>query len=397
MSRTNFNILQICLKADIFHRHPNKAQLYIKRHSIQENGFAIILHFRYNHCVITAEATLDSTHTEAALMKYFSSFEDANKETLITVIVSEVRRFSLDWSDKYVLYLLLNGNIEFYSDGKRFEMAAGDLVMVNPNIPFSSISDEKGRYCVAAVLSPSLFADYTDSDHTLLFDLSSSERTRSNPEFLQLRALLARLMLFGMSGQKTDIARFEGCMHFLVAALIDRFSHDELTLTGAKQELNGLFTFETMISFIEKNFNSAIKLEDVAKAGNYNPNYVSQFFRLKAGVNFYEYLTRIRLRHAISDINNTNDSLTDIAYSSGFASSKALSRSFMQYYGISPSEYRSRIRKGGFSKLRNYIRVDSSAFISKLGKPFSESIAVEENPQISAYLTEAAGCSDLML
>jgi len=330
-------------------------------------------------------------------MDFYYAFHDDNGEVLISVIVAEVRRFSLEWSNQYIIYTPLNGQIGFYSNGENYNMSAGDVIVINPNIPFSTLSDEKGRYCLAAILSPKLFTDYRDDEHTLLFNVSSNDETRNEPHFRQLRSILMRLMIYGKRNSKSDIAFFEGYLHMLVGLLIRKFSYKAMPQITAKQEISGLFTFEAMLSYIEKNFSSNITLEDVARVGNYNPNYVSQFFKFKAGVNFYDYLTRIRLRCAITNINNSDLSFTEIASLCGFPSSKALTRSFIQFYGMSPSDYRTRIRKGDFAQLRATLGYDQERFTSTLARPFSKNIAVPFSDTISKLLESMANDSDFKL
>ena len=45
------------------------------------------------------------------------------------------------------------------------------------------------------------------------------------------------------------------------------------------------------------------------------------------GINFHEYLTRVRFQHALADLAMTSDSLTDIALRNGFADLKTFNGS----------------------------------------------------------------------
>lgn len=330
-------------------------------------------------------------------MYYYYSFKNTDDESLVTVIVYEVRRFALNWSGCYTISVLLNDNISFYSAGKQYDMKAGDIIITNPHTSFSTLSTRKGRYMLSVSLSPKVFTRYRDNNHTLLFNVNSSIDGENSAYHLTLRALCARLMLAGISNNPSDLAYFEGYTHLLVGLLIWKFPHDLFPNIKIAQEINGLFTFQTMLSYIETHFNENIKLEDVARVGNYNPNYVSQFFRIKSGVNFYEYLTRIRLFYAINLINNSNLSFTEIALQSGFPSHKALSRSFIQYYGISPSDYRTRIRSGDFSTLRVPRYNIGDTLTESLAHPFSERIAQQRSEEVDNYLLSTANSSDFYI
>jgi len=88
------------------------------------------------------------------------------------------------------------------------------------------------------------------------------------------------------------------------------------------------------------------------------------------GINFYEHLTRIRLRHAIHELNTTSKSLTEIALDSGFPDSKAFSRYFKRNFQKSPSQYRSEVKNEAvsliFENQRNYLPIGTGNIEQKL-------------------------------
>ena len=56
--------------------------------------------------------------------------------------------------------------------------------------------------------------------------------------------------------------------------------------------------------------------------------------------NFSQYLNDARINYAVSAIENTNDTLLDIAMESGFDSQRTFNRVFKDRFHMSPSEYR---------------------------------------------------------
>ena len=46
------------------------------------------------------------------------------------------------------------------------------------------------------------------------------------------------------------------------------------------------------------------------------------------GINFHEYLTRVRFQHALNDLTYTRENLTDIALKNGFPDLKTLTTRF---------------------------------------------------------------------
>lgn len=78
----------------------------------------------------------------------------------------------------------------------------------------------------------------------------------------------------------------------------------------------------------------------LAKESGYNPSYVSQLFKTYLGINFYDYLTRIRLREATRALSRSDAKILDIAMEHGFADLKSFNAAFKESFHKSPTEYR---------------------------------------------------------
>ena len=95
-----------------------------------------------------------------------------------------------------------------------------------------------------------------------------------------------------------------------------------------------------MIQYIEKHYQEKVTLNSLAEQMGYNPSYLSQLFRDNVGVNFYDYVTRKRLRESIFALQQTDKKILDIAADSGFQDIKAFNTKFKEVFGRTPSEYR---------------------------------------------------------
>lgn len=67
---------------------------------------------------------------------------------------------------------------------------------------------------------------------------------------------------------------------------------------------------------------------------------MNTLFKQIVGINFHEYLTRVRFQHALNDLAITNDNLTDIALRNGFADLKTFNARFRATLQRTPAEYR---------------------------------------------------------
>ena len=102
-------------------------------------------------------------------------------------------------------------------------------------------------------------------------------------------------------------------------------------------------TLKNILKYVSENYAGKITLETLSGFSQYNRTYISTFFKKSMGMNFYEYLTRIRFQHAVFDLISTDKSLTDVALDNGFPDLKSFNQRFRATFQLSPAEYRPKI------------------------------------------------------
>ena len=97
--------------------------------------------------------------------------------------------------------------------------------------------------------------------------------------------------------------------------------------------------------YIEENHAEDISLGQVASAVHTSTFYFCKLFKRSTGVNFTEYVSRIRTEKAKNLLLNHNLRISEIAYAVGFQSLTHFNRIFKKVTGQSPSEYRAQLPK----------------------------------------------------
>ena len=92
--------------------------------------------------------------------------------------------------------------------------------------------------------------------------------------------------------------------------------------------------------FIHEHQGEDLSLGQVAKAVNTSTFYFCKMFKKATGVNFTDYLSRVRIEKAKNLLLNPNLRISEIAYEVGFQSLTHFNRVFKKIVGQSPTEYR---------------------------------------------------------
>lgn len=124
-------------------------------------------------------------------------------------------------------------------------------------------------------------------------------------------------------------------MQYLLTSIFRR--NNELPdLTGIEHN-NEL---EKVIFYVHNHYREKITLTKLSKITGCSPQYIGQLFKKTAWCSFSRYLMRYRVNKAQDLLKNTELSLTEIAYETGFFDSAHFTKSFSSVTGLTPLAYR---------------------------------------------------------
>jgi AraC-like DNA-binding protein len=97
--------------------------------------------------------------------------------------------------------------------------------------------------------------------------------------------------------------------------------------------------------FIAEHQTEEISLDQVAKSVHTRKFYLCKMFKKATGINFTDYLSRVRTERAKNLLLNQNLRISEIAYEVGFQSLTHFNRVFKRILGQSPTDYRGQLAK----------------------------------------------------
>lgn len=108
----------------------------------------------------------------------------------------------------------------------------------------------------------------------------------------------------------------------------------------AKRTRKNANVIDTLIRTIETRYQEPLTIEELAKQVHLTPNYISNIFKENIGESIIDYLTKIRMQHAVRLLGDASLKIYEVAEQTGYNSTSYFSVVFKGMYGASPKEYR---------------------------------------------------------
>lgn len=109
---------------------------------------------------------------------------------------------------------------------------------------------------------------------------------------------------------------------------------------NSKSEVSNLMylkPIKTVLQYLDNFYSEDISLNDLAKKANLSPFYFSRLFKSFTGMNFKNYINRIRIDKADALINKGEKNIAEAAFDCGFNSIRTFNRVYKSIRGYTPS------------------------------------------------------------
>lgn len=260
----------------------------------------------------------------------------------VSVFAHEVMNYRYHWhQDEYELSILLGGRQEFCLDRQSCFLEEDDVILIGPGTGHASFGQQAGTCALVLHISQEAFKPFARKGCTFQFPHSpSTARTRQDPPYCRVRFYAAQICQAALSHDLFSDLTARASAQLLLATMGTMFEHQTVRAV-TEQDKEPMEAMRSLITYMEQHYREKITLDELAAYSGYNRTYISTLFKNTIGVNFYEYLTKIRLQQALQDLTLTSKNLTDIALDNGFADLKSFNARFKEILHRTPSQYRS--------------------------------------------------------
>lgn len=275
--------------------------------------------------------------------QFYYTYIKAHKHLNIKQYVYKIGSYHYNWHNDIELLLVLDGEVEVCTNGVSKVLEADDLILINSNMGHATLAQKPESIAMVIHIDPLVLKEYYPNIEFLLFNICSNRDNRSTVPFVLIRKLISELMLLASSKLSQDKLKYDACLYALLDVITSQFPPQDRDHASFIINQKKLDAIDKMTAYIVKNYKKKITLDKLAKESGYNSSYVSQLFKSYMGINFYDYLTRIRLREATRDLSNSDKKVLDIALEHGFPDLKAFNLAFKENFSKSPLNYRKQL------------------------------------------------------
>ncbi len=251
----------------------------------------------------------------------------------------------IHWHDEIELIVVQKGSGKILVDFNRYQVSAGDIVVVLPghlhsidetsgcsmeyeNILFRGdlLFSRKEDICTSAYLRPLITGnlpvdsyihpglDYYKGFSRIIKNIDTLCQQRPTGYQLAVKGHLFQLFFLLLSSQTKKAL--------------------------SKTEQKSLEKIKFIIHYVEEHYSEQITVEQMANLCYYSSSHFMKFFKSHMGVSFVQYLNDYRLTMARRLLTTSEYNVLEVAQQTGFENLSYFNRMFKRKYGITPRQLR---------------------------------------------------------
>lgn len=248
------------------------------------------------------------------------------------------------WHDCYEILYMLEGTAEQQINDKYFKASRHDLVIL-------SEGDIHSTYCVRGedtrILVIKFMPDIIDNSYSSIFEskyiLTFLNYKSSNVFHLsdtQENSKTLNDLLMGLYEEFTVKATgyeiyIKGYIYQLIACLV---RNGIINPSSPVIKENDMLKLDTLLKYIENNYNSKIDLKKAANMLSLSSSYFSRYFKRITGRTFKEYINFVKICEVEKMIITKGMNISRAAYEAGFTNVSSFNRVFKRVRGYSPGD-----------------------------------------------------------
>ena len=245
-------------------------------------------------------------------------------------------RYPLHWHNNLEFNLVLEGCISGRAGNRNIEAHAGEIFFSNSGeLHETDATGSVTMKSVSVLLSDSLLREYCPELDSYYFVIEQG----SEQEKLIADLIMDSAEIYQKKEEFYEL-ELSVLLRKICCILLKECRQEKKNHLYTEHEYRNVKKVKKSIAYMEENYENPVSVKEMGELMGMTPTYFSRFFRKSTGQTFHGYLTYIRLDHAKQKLEQTEEGITDIAYSCGFPNVKSMIEAFKREYGCTPAKYR---------------------------------------------------------
>lgn len=246
---------------------------------------------------------------------------------------------ALHWHVEFELIRILKGVLHLTIDEEEFDISAGTFAFVPAGALHTGMPDNCEYDCL--VFDMNILMNKNDSccrlirkitDHEVDFDYVYPESRRDIHQIIWS-------MFDAVASKKTGYQMVViGALYQMIGTI---FSGNHYNTAPSRPPRNHrrILQLKQALEFMESSYNTPITLEEIAHSVDMSPKYFCKFFQEMTHRTPIDYLNHYRIERACYQLLTSDQSITEVAYNSGFNDLSYFIKTFKRYKGTTPKKY----------------------------------------------------------
>lgn len=249
----------------------------------------------------------------------------------ITLLQSNTKSgLAAHWHEHLELLYFKTGGCRMTCGGESFEVSEDDLIVVNCNeLHFFDKSETGSYFCI--MINPSFFSD-VDFENFLIKPIIHKDKIA--------KECFEKMFMEKYTGEVGSDMEIKSHAYRLLAHILRTYKVERMTENELLIRKNRIKRISDILRYISEHYSNKMTTSSLAERFYLNEHYFCHFFKDATGLSPISYINRYRIEKAAVLLENTGQSVTEIAMNVGFEDANYFSRTFKKYMGVQPKEYK---------------------------------------------------------
>ncbi|WP_077610306.1 AraC family transcriptional regulator [Clostridium sp. Marseille-P2415] len=253
----------------------------------------------------------------------------------------------MHWHEDIQFIFILKGKARFQTTGSSMDLNEGEAVFINKGVLHKTEPQMGCHY--RSFIFPESFLTFYPGSFMAKNNVLPITNNAALPMIVfkpskqwqkQIISLLSQLDQLAEKRENVEFYEYTVLVK-LVSIWLKIIANIKVPCTDLpKSDFSRQERMRSFLSFLEHNFDRSLSLEDIAGSAHVSKTECIRCFKSILQTTPYEYLMKLRLTKSIELLKNTDDTVTQIAYMTGFNSTSHYIKYFKEEMKMTPLKYR---------------------------------------------------------